>query len=242
MQGDWRTFTQTLRARKIESVDRAGKMLLIDLDGGWTWQIHLSSTGWFMPGNDAARAIRTPDPIHRNFLHGISERNVRLRILFEDGQLWNYHDSRTWGKWWLRPPGWEPEAQGPDWLTDHRAATEALRKHQSKRPTKDVLCDQHVTAGLGNYTSCEILWRAGVHPHTRWHLICDGTRQMIAIEAHTFLAESMTRADHRHWAVFDKHGEPCPRHPNQAIWYAKDGKNGKRGSYYCPICQAEGPT
>jgi formamidopyrimidine-DNA glycosylase len=36
--------------------------------------------------------------------------------------------------------------------------------------------------------------------------------------------------------VFDRAGEPCPKHPDQAIQYVKDS-GGNRGSYYCGHCQ-----
>lgn len=237
VQGDFSQFRTVLTSHPITDITRHGKMLFVHLASNQLWQIHLSSTGWFMPGNEAARAKGLADPIHRNFLHGINPRNVRVRFHFQDGQRWDYHDSRTWGKWWLRPPNWEQPDVGPDWLKETTKAIHVLIMHQSRRTAKDVLCDQHLTAGLGNYLACETLHLAGIHPHTRWHLVTARQREVLTQVINNFLPECLARADHGHWNVFDKAGEPCPRHPNQPIGYAKDGTNGKRGSYFCSLCQ-----
>jgi formamidopyrimidine-DNA glycosylase len=237
LQGDWSDFVRTTTASRIEHISTHGKMLFVLLDSGHTWRIHLSSTGWLLPGNDRAATRAEADPIHANFLHKINSRNVRLKINFEDGQVWHYHDPRTWGKWWLEPPGHPRPEQGPDWTTTPTRAALALIKHQSKRTAKDVLCDQKVAAGDGNYQSVETLWRAGIHPHSRWDRIPTTDRIELGVKIRDFLRDCLTSPDHTHWAVFRKAGQPCPVHPTQPILYAKDGINGKRGSYYCPLCQ-----
>ena len=125
--------------------------------------------------------------------------NQQLR----DGQIWHYHDARTWGKWWMKTMESieeDPyfESYGPDWLHNPQAAKRMLTEvRESSRKIKDVLCDQRVTAGLGNYLSCEALHRAFVHPHSKTNLL--GREDMLRLTEgiETVLRESMKSSDHR---------------------------------------------
>lgn len=230
-----------MRAGPITGLDRLGKHLWVQI-GSIAWHVHLSSTGWFLPSNEAAFEATATDPIHANFLHSVNDENVRLRIHLDDGQIWNYHDPRTWGKWWLKPYKAlldDPYMQGlgPDWLKEPARAKEKLQGAGSKRPLKEVLCDQTITAGLGNYLACEVAHRARIHPHTGFALLRPIQRTILNDEIEEFVALCMKSGDHSHWAVFDKLGEGC-KNCGTPIAYAKDG-SGKRGSYYCPICQLE---
>jgi formamidopyrimidine-DNA glycosylase len=218
---------------------RHGKNLFVILKPTYRqWHLHLSSTGWWMPGNEVAQRATQTDPIHDNFLHPINEKNIRVKIDLDDGQTWLYHDARTWGKWYLLPPGNEHlRWLGPDWLKEPAAAELALITAKSKKTLKDLLTDQKLTAGLGNYLACEIAHRAKLHPHTRWNDLGPEEKQRTANAVHQLIREAMENDDHRNWRVFDRAGHPCRDHPETNIQYAKDGKSAKRGSYYCPRCQ-----
>lgn len=242
----WSSFLDAVKGQEIHSLDRLGKHLLIFLGVKNTfWHIHLNSTGWWMPGNDLAKWASSTDPIHDNFLHSVNDKNVRVKMLLSDGQLWNYHDSRTWGSWWIKQGSTtraNPYFQelGPDWIYEPVAAFDALRSYQkSRRTVKDVLCDQRITAGLGNYMACEVAFRASIHPHSRWSALSERQRHDLATEAPLFVKECFEHDDHSHWMVFGREGEPCRRpHPVRftPIRYVKDG-SGARGSYFCPRCQ-----
>ena len=148
-----------MQGANINKIQRVGKHLWVQFNDG-AWQIHLGGTGWFTPaqvGKD-------------NFIHSVSEKTVRVMVFFDNGDQWDYHDSRTWGKWWIKPYAdikQDPYFQGygPDWLNEQFKATIALIRHVSRRSVKNVLCDQKVAAGIGNYISCEVLHLAGIHPH-----------------------------------------------------------------------------
>jgi len=231
-----------MKAGPIRGVWRVGKNLWVGLYPlGLGWHIHLSSTGWFIPGNPKATQWAGPclmDP--KKFLHASG--HERLRLVFDDGQEWSYTDPRTWGKWRLRN-GDTPrqneyfKALGPDWLQSPRAAAERLINCPSGRTVKEVMCDQGVAAGLGNYLTCEICWRAKVHPLSRWSTVEEGARRILVLETNRFLKECLEAKDHAHWRVFKRLGETCERCLTQ-IEYAKD-PGGSRGSYYCPVCQVK---
>lgn len=237
-QGDWQEFLGHMTKHQITGMRRHGKNILGDTEGGWVWHIHLNSTGWWMPSNADARAACDVNPIHLNFLHDVSPANVRLKMHLDDGQVWNYHDARTWGKWFLRnQTDTYFDELGPDWLVDSIHAMYALRSHNSGRTVKAVLTDQNLTAGLGNYLACEACAKAGIHPHRRWNTLSEATKQKLAQTCHVECLAALNSDDHKHWKVFNRRGEPCLLHPNVRIEYAKDGPNGKRGSYFCPSCQ-----
>jgi len=229
-QDGWSTFVFAVRDAKILSIDRIGKHLCVQY-GGFAWQIHLGGTGWFVP-----HGVNVS-----NFIHSVSPNTVRVKLVFDRGESWDYHDSRTWGKWWIKP--YEAmledpyfQSYGPDWIRDPNLAKEALIGSRSKRFAKDVLCDQKLTAGIGNYLSCEILHRAGIHPHTRFHRIGNEDRQSLAAWAEVFVQECMKKEDHAHWKVFLKKGDKCMSCNKGEILYVKD-VGGSRGSYFCSQCQ-----
>lgn len=236
-QGSWPEFTKAVLWPTIHSLTRHGKSLGVLFDQQpYYWHIHLSSTGWWMPGNQLAQQSCQTDPIHDNFLHSINEKNIRVKMHLSDGQTWFYHDPRTWGKWTLRQLS-DPEQHGPDWLENSRDATTRLYGHKGKRTVKEVLTDQRLAAGLGNYLACEICFLARIHPHRRWHTLYQAEKDDLVGAIITMLRDSMASDSHSHWNVFDKKGEPCPRHPHSQIEYAKDGATAKRGSYFCAECQ-----
>lgn len=242
-QDGWTVFSRALHDHRITGLDRHGKHLWIQLEGSQAWHIHLNSTGWFMPRNDQAKAATKTDPIHENFLHPIDDRHVRMYFLFDDGQAWNYFDSRTWGKWWIKPYAQltdDPymKGLGPDWLRQPIEAEEALRESQARKSLKDVLTDQTIAAGIGNYLACEAAFRAGQHPHKSYRKITQKGRERLGEAIEDLLRESAKSNDHSHWCVFDRKGEPC-RKCGAKIVYAKDGHS-KRGSYFCSECQPEG--
>jgi formamidopyrimidine-DNA glycosylase len=241
-QGEWSRFTEVLQTRRMLRVMRLGKNLWIPLDGkpSMAWHIHLSSTGWFVAGNFSAGLLFKP--FHKNFIHDINEKNVRVRMHLDDGQLWNYHDPRTWGKWYFRLGSLPRDDAhlnklGPDWQDDENGAIWALKTYDGggSRPVKTVLLDQTLTAGIGNYLACEIMAQCGIHPHSLWGGLTSSAREGLAEAAGNKVRECLLASDHDHWRVFKKKGDACWRCGGE-IGYVKDLQGG-RGSYFCGRCQ-----
>lgn len=236
----WVAF-RSASLRPIKRVDRIGKALGVMLEGDVIWHIHLNSTGWWLPGNSEAEKAIALAPIHEQFLHIVNDKTIRLKAHFSDGQIWHYHDSRTWGKWYLRNGANMRDdpyfaKYGPDWLTERSEARTALINHKSGRTLKDVLCDQKVTSGLGNYLACEIAFKASIHPHRIWNQLTLSERFCLPSVIEKFVDQSMESDGHEHWGVFKRDGLLCPRDSTHNIAYVKD-KGGQRGSYFCPTCQ-----
>lgn len=232
-------FCLIVETLQVQHVTRHGKYLKVFLEDGILWLIHLKSTGWFAPDNQLAVDSANDTPLRNKFTHSVEPTTVRAQIEFKDGQVWNYHDARTWGKWYLYEKdecALELTYLGPDWLNDSITAMEAVRFHKSKRRTKDVLLDQKVAAGIGNYLACEVLWRAGIHPHLRWDLVSDELRKWLTDMTLFYLHRCLQATDRSHWAVFQRAKAPC-WNCSEPIAYVKD-RGGNRGSYFCPKCQA----
>lgn len=239
-QGEW-PHLRRMTSQPCQGVHRLGKAIGLMFPSEEFLHIHLNSTGWWMPGNELAARSTEIDRIVENFLHKINPRNVRVRAHFDDGQIWWYHDGRTWGKWYPRVGSSmrdDPyfKGYGPDWFQEPLKAQDRLVSNRSRRTTKDVLTDQKVTAGIGNYLAVEACFLACIHPHKRYDEVTTEERQILADKLLEFIELSFRKYDHEHWHVFGRTGQPCPRHPAASIRYVKDSGE-SRGSYFCPICQ-----
>lgn len=144
---------------------------------------------------------------------------------------------------------------GPDPANDKSAAEKARfidRAHAKRAPIGLVLMDQSVIAGIGNIYRAEMLFRAGLNPHTPantldvtvleelwddWAKLLDigiTVGQMMTIDG--LEGEAYRRAlidrDERHW-VYKLDGTPCKRcGANIAL-----EEMANRKLYWCPGCQ-----
>jgi len=239
-QGAW---NKEITTSLVRGVIRHGKQMYVAFySASWdpVWQIGLGQTGWFVPANDKAVQCCKSTPIMEHFIHRISRYSARLRFFLSDGQAWDYHDPRTWGRWLWFPRGMKDVLSVPDWLKDTNSARLALINLKSKRKVKAVLVDQKVAAGLGNYMACEILHRAGVSPRRIWDGLTTRENLCLGLTVETFLWECLGNNDHKHWKVFQKAGSVCTTCGVTEISYEKDSTGGQRGTYWCRRCQPMG--
>ena len=126
------------------------------------------------------------------------------------------------------------------------------RAHQKKTSIGLVLMDQAVVAGIGNIYRAEMLFRAGLDPHTPankldrtvleamwddWAYLLDiGIRvgQMMTIDglSDEAYARALVDRDERHW-VYKLEGTPCKRCGTNIVLE----EMGNRKLYWCPGCQ-----
>lgn len=162
---------RALVGRRIEAVRRRAKYLLLDLDDGAVWLVHLGMSGTLV--------VVSPDAAHRTHTHVV----VRL----DDGRTVRFHDPRRFGLMRvasadrleeLRGLGVEPLGAGfsPEYLR--------ARSRGRRCTVKSLLMDQRIVAGLGNIYVNEILFVAGVRPGRR---ACRLTR----VEAARIVAATM---------------------------------------------------
>ncbi len=237
------SFCHRLAGRTIEDVARRGKYLLLRLDEGFTWIVHLRMTG---------ALIHLPPPKADGTRDGGPERRfLRARFPLDDGGELSYVDMRKLGTMWLVADesavvgklGPEPltEAFGPEELRDLLAKRSA--------PVKAVLMDQTAIAGIGNIYADEALFEAGIRPRKAALNVSRKAAERLHGAIRRVLAEALgdrgssfrdyvdaagEQGTHQlRVKVFRRTGKPCYV-CGTAI---KRVKVGGRSTHYCPRCQ-----
>ncbi len=148
-----RDFRDRLLGRRVNSVGRHGKFMLIDVEGDLTWVIHLGMSGRIRL--EATGSDRVP---HTHVVVG-TDRNQELHFV----------DPRTFGFIAVFTPD-EFDAQpfallGPDALDDLPRYPQLIPRLANRTVAiKSLLLDQRFVAGLGNIYADEVLHRAHVRP------------------------------------------------------------------------------
>jgi formamidopyrimidine-DNA glycosylase len=230
--GNRTKLTQRLAGRRIESVTRRGKFILIALDQG-TLTVHLGMTGKLL----LKKAL--PEGEAGEHTHGVFN--------LDDGLLL-YHDPRQFGRieW---SPGTSPRVArlGPEPLEIGFENFRARLKRKTRM--KALLLNQAFLAGLGNIYADESLFAAGIHPLTvadrlsaaRAKKLYDAIRGILthAIKlGGSSISDYVNGRGERGWfqmehRVYGREGEPCANcgRPIRKILVAQ------RGTHYCPLCQ-----
>ena len=231
-------LSRALRGRRITSVGRRGKNVVLAFEDGWRLVVNLGMTG---------RIVVSDAPMAAALEH------VAARFDLEDGRALLYDDARRFGRLDLRDAeGWktrsaqlgvEPleHAFTPAWL---HAAT-----RHSRVPLRNWLLDQRQIAGVGNIYANEALFGAGVRPTRRAHRLTrpEAVRLHEAVRAvltEAIRSRGTTLNDYRdaggraggfqfRLRVYDREGLPCV----QCSAPIKRRVLTNRSVFYCPSCQ-----
>jgi len=227
---------EELPGRRIQSVERRGKYLLLHAEGK-VLLVHLGMSG--------SLRISTPDEALRKHDH--------VDLEFGD-RILRYHDPRRFGvvDWWpgrgedhplIAPLGIEPLSADFDGAWLHRAT------RGRKAAVKLVLMDAHTVVGVGNIYASESLFRAGIRPTTPAGSLSATRCEKLAQAVQATLAEAIaaggsTLRDYVNGEgnpgyfqlaayVYGREGEPC-RVCGTPI---RHRVLGQRATYWCPHCQ-----
>ncbi len=236
-------LSEQLAARRVRSVRRRAKLIVIELDAGLALVIHLKITGklWVVP---EGRAVGRHD---------------RVRIGLPRRRALVLEDMRKFG--WIGLFDADGLAGlcaklGPEPLDDafRLPVWRAILARRPKSKIKAVLLDQAALAGVGNIYADEICHAARVSPHRRCAELAG--REEAAL--HRSIRKILTRAvdersgapdqkrvgsggTRRDWSespvtikVFQRHGERCPTCRRATI---ERSVVGTRGTHACPRCQ-----
>jgi len=223
--GNRRALARRVAGRRIESVRRRGKFIVIELDRG-TLAVHLGMTGKLL-------------------MDGMSGEHTHAVFTLDSGVLL-YDDPRQFGRIEWCPArvarlGPEPLEIG---LEEFIAR---LRRHKAR--LKPLLLNQAFLAGLGNIYVDESLFTGGIHPLAiasrlsapRAARLYQAMRDVIrlAIEHRGSSISDYVDADgnrgefqllHR---VYGREGEPCI----ECGALIRKIVVAQRGTHYCPKCQ-----
>jgi formamidopyrimidine-DNA glycosylase len=227
--GDPDVMAEQISGRKIKSIQRYGKFIVVSLQGGGFLTIHLGMTGRLLLGGDRGK--------HTHAVFTLS-RGVLL-----------YDDSRQFGALEYSDEFPARVARlGPEPLEiKFEDFAAALKKRNTRM--KALLLNQTFIRGVGNIYADEALFRAGVHPLAiASRLRGDRVRRLYdaiiavlteAIEAGGSSISDYVDAEGRsgffqfHHRVYQRTGEPCITcgTPIKRILVAQ------RSSHFCPKCQ-----
>jgi len=172
-------FSQRLTGQRVASLRRRSKYLLIDLDCGETWILHLGMSGRLLiaaPARPTAASGAEPDRASPSciarFHHEGTQANKHDHVIVETdaGDRITYNDARRFGAMDLWPTAaldrhWLLARLGPEPLGNAFSGDTLARALTCRQTSiKAALLDQRIVAGLGNIYACEALHRAGIDP------------------------------------------------------------------------------
>jgi formamidopyrimidine-DNA glycosylase len=230
-------FVLRLERRKVVSVRRRAKYLLIDLSSGDVLLMHLGMTGSFR----VMRRGREEEALAHD--HVVFELSSGAAVVFNDPRRFGFmrvlSADEVAGHPALAVLG--PEPLERTFTADVLAA--ALRGRRTS--LKAALLDQHVVAGLGNIYACEALHRARLSPRRRASTLVDRAGAPTAsaaalVEAIRKVLGDAVANEHRMYGedrfrVYDREGAPCPRRGCAGV-IRRIVQTG-RSTFYCPVCQ-----
>jgi formamidopyrimidine-DNA glycosylase len=225
-----------LNGATIAGVRRAGKHIVVDLSGRGHWIIHLGMTGRIL--------LCAPDLPREKHTHLVAR-------LVSGGDL-RFVDPRRFGRVSVAPAssqgvaGFNPAGTEP---LDVGFESFASLFRGRRTTIKSALLNQKLLRGVGNIYADESLFRAGVRPRRRAHLLSRQELRRLYRSLQRVLNEAIAAGgssisdyvdssgdegffQFRH-RVYGRTGKPCRkcRAPIKRVIIAG------RSSHYCPRCQ-----
>lgn len=174
----FKNFRKQIVGKKVISVERRAKNILINLSNGHTILVHMKMTGhllygkytcdkksnsWAPASNEKNAALR--DPFNK-FLHIVFSFTNGKQLVLSDlrkfAKITLLETKNMHGTVHLAGIGPEP--------LEKSFTLMKFKERLALRPTskiKEVLMDPRAIAGIGNIYSDEMLWLAGIHPLSR---------------------------------------------------------------------------
>lgn len=227
---------QNLRNRKIRSVTRRAKFIVLELEHGQLL-LHLGMSGTLrvLPADAEAR------------------KHDHLDLVLDNGHLLRLRDPRRFGAALWAAPGETHHLLaklGPEPLSpDFSGAALHARAHGRKQAVKTFIMDNHTVVGVGNIYAQESLFRAGIHPsraagrisRARYERLAQAIRAVLteAIEAGGTTLRDFTSATgspgyfRQRLTVYGRAGAPC----RACGTTLRPLRHGQRSTVYCPRCQ-----
>ncbi len=232
-------LVERLANRRVLTIGRRGKYVLVHLDDGQALIVHLRMTG-------RLAIVGADSPL-------LTDKHLRAWFSLADGDALVFTDARKFGRIWLVHDVAEVTGRlGPEPLAwDLAPDAFAARLRQRKVAIKALLLDQTAIAGVGNIYADEALFRARIHPLRKSSSLSDEELGRLYEGLREVLNEAINKRgtllrDYRtpygedgyfqnHLSVYGKYGQPCPRcgQPVERIRVTQ------RSTHFCPHCQAE---
>ncbi len=227
--------------RRITSVTRRAKFIMIGMDNGALLIIHLGMTGNLGFFNPAA----------------LPAKHDHVRWILDNGLELRYNDSRRFGSVRILSPeetaGLEQtifKTTGPEPFGDAFSADYLYRLAGGREvAVKTFIMTNSVVAGVGNIYANESLFKAGIRPDRKvrslskneWRKLVSAIREILsqAIECGGSTISDFVNASRErgyfqiHFRIYGKGGENCAGCGS----IIEKTTIGGRASYCCPKCQ-----
>jgi formamidopyrimidine-DNA glycosylase len=239
-------FAEAVAGRRVESVGRRAKQIVVDLSGGGALTVHLKMTGQlFVVPADAPE-----DPYVRLVLELGDGREVRFRDIRKFGKIGLYDRDPVSGELTVEVGGSAVFAAiGPEPLDPGFTLRDFRRRlRRRKGRLKPMLLDQSFLAGVGNIYADEALWTARLHPLRTVRTLRPPDERRLFEAVRSILAEAIERRGssiddytapdgdgsmQERLQVYQRTGEPCHRcgRPVKRLVI------GARSTHLCTWCQ-----
>ena len=236
-----RPLHEHILERRILTVERRAKYLLMRMDSGAILIIHLGMTG-------KLGLLEGGEPRHRH---------DHLVLTLDNGKEVRLNDSRRFGAVMVWPAATAENAErafsareGIEPLGSEFTAGHLQRLADRKTaPVKSLLMNGRLIAGIGNIYANEILFASRIHPETPAGRLTRADWQRVVTEAQRILqlaiatggstiADFLGATGHPgyfqlHFQMYGREHLPCPRCGQSIVKTALAG----RATYFCPACQ-----
>jgi len=227
-------FAARIVGRRVESVGRRGKYVVVKLDRGYLL-VHLKMSGRLF----VAPAGKAPGS------------HIRAALDLDGGRQLLFRDARKFGRIYLvdqveevtAPLG--PEPLAADFSLDHFSR---LLDRRSGR-LKSMLLDQEFLAGVGNIYADEILFASRLNPLRRANTLTAADQARLYEAIRSVLEQAIVacgttlpdrnyldaegRAGEYRAKVYGRTGDPCPACGALVERLVVGG----RSTHFCPKCQ-----
>jgi formamidopyrimidine-DNA glycosylase len=235
-------LAKTMKALKIDKVERRGKYLLFETSEGWLI-VHLGMTGTLRVLRNVPRP---PD----------AAKHDHIDVIFDDFIL-RFRDPRRFGAvlWHARADGDVLDhpllaGLGVEPFTAEFSGALMYRQTRGRKVSvKQALLAGTMVVGVGNIYASESLFRAGIRPTVaagrvslvRYDLLADAVRTTLAaaIEKGGSTLRDFVGSNGESgyfqldYFVYDRAGLPC----HVCGTAIKQIVQGQRSTYFCPRCQ-----
>ncbi len=240
---------ENLIGGRVKSLRRLGKVLIVDLDNGFSFLVHLKLTGQVIFSSS-----RFPNQPNK-FTHVVFKLDKGGKLFFNDSRKFGWikveKTADVEKESFIKKLGPEPfgsaQGHGPKLLTLGLFRQILLK---TSRPVKIVLMDQTKLSGVGNIYANDALWLAKINPKRSANALSaneikalfrailkvlkDGIKYQGASDQWYVTAEGKKGSYQEHFLIYGRQGEPCERCHKATF---KKFFLGGRGTYFCPICQ-----
>ena len=249
-----KNLNDAIKNKKILSVERRSKYILINLDKNLTLLIHLGMTGKFFIIDKKKQKQKT------SFYYEITkkdEKHNHIIFILNDKTKLIYNDVRKFGFIKIVSTGEiknniHIKSLGPEPLSN-KFNFKYFKKYicNKNKNLKNILMDQKFIAGLGNIYVNEILFMSGLNPKKSIKNINRLEIKKIIISTKKILKKSILEggssiknfsnsdgkigAFQQLFKVYGREGEKCIK--NNCVSLVKKINISNRSTFYCKSCQ-----